>query len=116
MESLISMLIDLTSASTANASVLYSMINNKAVPQGLEVITMGTGTTIKAAVILDDCYGHSKKYGFMKGKDAPTSQQALDRLLEMTTAMLKDFWKSNVQAEPGTTMVEGSGGWYNVPK
>ncbi|KAK4931869.1 hypothetical protein LTR49_001555 [Elasticomyces elasticus] len=74
---------------------------------------MGTGTTIKAAVVLDSYERYDLKYGFMRGKDAPSVQLALQELLEMTTLMLKDFWKTNVQAEPGTEMVEEYGGWYN---
>ncbi|KAK1811760.1 hypothetical protein LTR12_013857 [Friedmanniomyces endolithicus] len=97
----------------ANAGILYSMINCRPAPQSLEVITMGTGTTIKAAVVLDSYERHDLKYGFMRGKDAPSVQLALDRLLEMATLMLKDYWKANVRAEPGTEMVEEYGGWYN---
>ncbi|KAF2725588.1 hypothetical protein K431DRAFT_80406 [Polychaeton citri CBS 116435] len=98
----------------ANARSLYRMINTKAAPSSLEVITKGAGATIQAAVVLNDDHSVGQLYGFMRGKDAPTEQQALEVLLDMTTQMLEEYWETHVVAEPLTKMVDGPGGWYNI--
>ncbi|KAK0269094.1 hypothetical protein LTR35_015003 [Friedmanniomyces endolithicus] len=98
---------------TDNARALWPIIDGKRKDQygqsknprplpGMQIIAVGTGTTIRALVVRSEYYTNDqptysqRHFVFLHSEDTDTIENAQRKLLEMTMLMLNEFMSSNV--------------------